>query len=90
MIEEVTKGARRKKVVDDAFIDKLYNDMVSLYHLDLTVVDPGGDADNDSTATPPEPQPLPAESVTLLVTLGVIWMAIIAFFVVGKLKKIKK
>lgn len=34
MIENVTKAVRRKKTVDDAFIDDLYSEMKSLYHLD--------------------------------------------------------
>lgn len=36
MIEEVTKGARRGKTIDDAFITALYSDMSSLYHLELS------------------------------------------------------
>ena len=33
MIEEVAKGVRRKKVIDDAFIDDLYEKMTTLYRL---------------------------------------------------------
>ena len=33
MIENVTKSVRRKETVDDAYFEKLYDDMVSLYHL---------------------------------------------------------
>ena len=33
MIEEVAKGIRRKKTVDDAFIDDLYEKMTTLYRL---------------------------------------------------------
>ena len=35
MIENVATSIRRKQTVDDAYIDKLYSDMISLYHLDL-------------------------------------------------------
>jgi multiple sugar transport system substrate-binding protein len=34
LIESVTKSVRRKKTVDDAFIDNLYKETISLYHLD--------------------------------------------------------
>ena len=33
MIEEVAKGVRRKKTIDDAFIDDLYEKMTTLYRL---------------------------------------------------------
>ena len=33
MIEETAKGVRRKKVIDDAFIDDLYEKMTTLYRL---------------------------------------------------------
>lgn len=34
LIESVTKSVRRKQEIDDAYIDKLYSDVTSLYHLD--------------------------------------------------------
>ena len=34
LIENVTKAVRRKKTVDDKFIDDLYEEVKSLYHLD--------------------------------------------------------
>ena len=42
MIEEVNKGVRRKKTVDDAFIDDLFDEMVSLYRLDQISIDGSG------------------------------------------------
>jgi multiple sugar transport system substrate-binding protein len=40
MIEEVNKGIRRKKTVDDAFLDGLFSEMTSLYRLDqITAAD---------------------------------------------------
>lgn len=33
LVEEVTKAVRRKKEVNAAFIDDLYDDVASLYHL---------------------------------------------------------
>ena len=71
MIEDITKSVRRKKTVDDAYIDQLYADMTSLYRLDQ--VDAGGSADRESFG------PLPAASRALLVGLGAAWVCIIAF-----------
>ena len=42
MIEEVNKGIRRKKDVDDAFVENLFSEMVSLYRLDQIVTDGSG------------------------------------------------
>jgi len=66
MIENVTKAKRRKKTVDDAFIDDLYDEVYSLYHLDQTSA-AGGIQTKDLG-------PLPTESVVLLVTLAVVWV----------------
>ena len=71
MIEDITKSVRRKKTVDDAYIDQLYADMTSLYRLDQTAA--GGRADTESFG------PLPAASRALLVGLGAAWVCIIAF-----------
>lgn len=66
MIENVTKAKRRKKTVDDAFIDDLYDEVYSLYHLDQTSAAGGTQAKDLG--------PLPTESVVLLVTLAVVWV----------------
>ena len=69
MIEEVTKGVRRKKVVDDAFIDKLFANMISLYRLDTE----GKAASAEGKA---DLGPLPGTAVALLCTLGATWVCI--------------
>ena len=56
LIEEVTKGTRRKKTVDAAFIEKLYSDTNSLYRLEQ----------GSSAGDKKEFGALPAESVILL------------------------
>ena len=79
MIEEVTKGVRRKKEVNDAFIDTLYSDMTSLYRLDQTASS-GGKTDLG---------PLPATAVILLASLVTAWV-LIGLYVLwdhGKKKK---
>ncbi len=71
MIEDVVKSVRRKKTVDDAYIENLYADMTSLYRLDQTVTDAGaGERDLG---------PLPAGARALLVGLGAVWACIAAF-----------
>ena len=81
MIEEVTKAVRRKKVVDEAFVEALFEDMTSLYRLDQR---------NGAGAGKKDLGPLPGTAKGLLVSLAVVWGLIGVSFVVsyGK-KKIK-
>ena len=67
MIENVTKSIRRNQTVDDAYMDTLFDEMVSLYRLDQIQVD--GDWKMDLG-------PLPRESVALLAVLAITWMGI--------------
>ena len=77
-IESVTKSVRRKKTVDDAFIDNLYKETVSLYHLDSI---------NKSFTE--DLGPLPTASKALIVTLVCIWL-IIGFVYLLRLIKNKR
>lgn len=81
MIEDVTKSVRRKKTVDDAFIDKLYADMTSLYRLDQLENQRGGGAVGADLG------PLPAASRMLLATLAVVWALLIGYLITNMLKK---
>ena len=80
MIENVTKAIRRKQTVDEAFIDKLYGEVTSLYRL-------------DQVRTIQENQknlgPLPAGSVALLVSLAIVWVCMGTYVVYGARKKRK-
>ena len=80
LIEEVTKAARRKKTVDDEFIAKLYDEMVSLYKLDEINVDP---------STIVKHGKLPSGSVVLIAVLGATWIIIGANFAIYLVKKRK-
>jgi multiple sugar transport system substrate-binding protein len=78
LVENITKSVRRKETIDDAYFEKLYRDVASLYRLDQgsetqTV---GGDLG-----------PLPRLSTVLLCTLGGIWTIFIAYTVISWLKK---
>ena len=81
MIENVTKAMRRKKTVDDAFIDDLYTEVYSLYHLDQTS-SAGGSGYKDLGQ-------LPTESVILLVTLVAVWVVLGCWFIYSKTRKRK-
>jgi len=82
MIEDVTKSVRRKKTVDDAFIDKLYADMTSLYRLDQI-------AGSDGPAAGGELGPLPPMAVLLLSSLAAAWTLILAYVIAEKVRKKK-
>ena len=84
MIEDVTKSVRRKKTVDDAFIDKLYADMTSLYRLDQLQSQQG------VSPVGADLGPLPAASRALLAALAVVWLLIIAYAVHEAVKKKKR
>lgn len=80
MIENVTKSILRKQSVDEAYMDKLYSEMISLYRLDQIQVD--GEWKMDLG-------PLPGEAVILLGGLAVIWIGIGTFAIVRKIKEKK-
>ena len=63
MIENVTKSVRRKKTVDDKFIDDLYEEMKSLYHLDQ------GGVSGNMTGGKKDLGRLPTASVALIVVI---------------------
>lgn len=81
MIEDVTKSVRRKKTVDDAFIDKLYADMTSLYRLDQL------ESERSDGEVGAELGPLPAASVALLCGLAAAWTMLAAYVICGMIKK---
>ncbi len=76
LIEEVCKGARRGKTIDEEFIDDLYEDINSLYRLDQV--------GNKQMAK--DLGPLPTSSIVLLGSLAFVWILIIIRFVYLKFK----
>ena len=80
MIETTAKAVRRHQTVDEAYIEKLYADMTSLYRLDQHASTGAGKADLG---------PLPDTAVTLLVVLGIAWLCIAAY-VLNEFRKEKK
>ena len=80
MIENVAKSIRRKQTVDDAYIEKLYGDMVSLYRLDQL-----GSAGANVAVT----DPLPTTSVVLLSCVCGAWAVMGGYVLINAIKKKK-
>ena len=84
LIENVCKSARRKEEMSDAYIEKQFNDVSSLYRLDQIKVAASAaddvelmdEAEKDRTTGRNE---LPDESKALLITLPCIWIVITGF-----------
>ena len=79
MIEEVALSTKRKQVVDDAYIDKLYQDMTSLYRLDSI--------QTKGKATFGE---MPEGSKALLGVLAIAWIGIGAYAFYDNRKRKRK
>ncbi len=77
MIENVTKSVLRKQTVDEAYMEKLYAEMTSLYRLDQIQVDGQWKM---------ELGPMPTESVILLSALALIWLGIGGIAIIRKIK----
>ena len=79
LIESTVKSIRRKETVDDAYFEKLYSTVRSLYNLDKIKV--------DASAGKSALGPLPGTSVALICTLGSVWAVIAAVFIIAKVRK---
>ena len=81
LIENTTKSVRRKETVDDAYMEKLFSEVTSLYRLN------SGRTEN--SVGKKDLGALPGTAKTLLIALCAAWLAIGAFWLVSKLKKRK-
>jgi multiple sugar transport system substrate-binding protein len=81
LIESTSKSARRKEKMNDAYIEKLYSDVTSLFQLDQIEVKAG------KRVTFGE---LPAEAKTLLIVIPCIWILIGLYSLMTKRKGRKK
>ena len=78
MIENVAKSVRRKEMIDDAYLEKLFDDVTALYRLNqLSTASVAGRKDLG---------PLPKTSVTLLTALCAAWVLIGAYVLVTRLR----
>lgn len=80
LIENVTKSVKRKETVDDAYMEKLFGDVNSLYRLDQH---------NQTTAGRTDLGKLPQTAVILLSVLGVTWVLIVLYVAWEFIKKNK-
>ena len=78
LIDDVTIAPRRKKTVDEAYLDQLFANVTSLNRLDMiTVTLPAGAEPGESgAAVREELGPLPATAVALLAALAAAWVLI--------------
>jgi len=81
LIESVTKSMRRKEVVDDEYINNLFEETSSLYRLDSIA---------GSNMASKELGELPEEAGILIGTLVFAWICIIAYFIYKKVTEGKK
>lgn len=81
MIENVTKAVRRKKVVDDAFLDALFADVTSLYRLDQIGAASGAAGIREDLG------PLPATAKALLIALVCAWVLIALYVAADWLRR---
>ena len=92
LIENVCKGARRKEEMSDAYIEKQFGDVSSLYRLDqIKVVREEGETAENETREPEKTgwDALPEASRALLITLPCIWL-LIGGFSLYRRKKTKR
>ncbi len=73
LIENVVKSVRRKEVVDDTYMEELFNDVTSLHRLSRT------GQSGLKTGGKTELGQLPATAVILVVALVVTWILILAY-----------
>ena len=78
LVENVTKSVRRKQTVDEAYMEKLQSDILSLYRLDQSSSINGGRQELGE---------LPAASVILLSSLGGVWCLILLYLLKEYIKK---
>ena len=80
LIETVTKSMRRKETVDEAYMEKLFDDVQALHRLDQ--IDTDGAAKEKA-----ELGPLPQTAVMLLACLAGAWILIGLYVVYGLIQK---
>ena len=83
LIENTAKSIRRKETVDDAYIERLYSDITSLYRLDQK---------NRSQTSVGKTQfgKLPVTSVVLLSALAASWFFILLYVIFQAIKRKKQ
>ena len=81
MIEDVAKSVKRKKEVNDAYMDSLFKDVTSLYRLDQ------GGVKDELSGGKAELGELPATAKALIGSLAAAWILIIMYVVMDYRKR---
>jgi len=79
LIEDVTKSTRRKETIDDAYMDQLYSETISLYRLDQMNQNAGSEGADLG--------PLPTTAVVLLGAIGAAWLIMGAVLLLRRREK---
>lgn len=82
LIESTVKGVRRGQILDDLYLEKLFDDASSLYRLDQI-----GAQGEEALFGKKELGPLPKTSVILLSVLGGTWGCILLYEIRNAIKK---
>lgn len=82
LIESTVKGVRRGQILDDLYLEKLFDDASSLYRLDQI-----GAQGEEALFGKKELGPLPKTSVILLSVLGCTWGCILLYEIRNAIKK---
>ncbi len=83
LIENTVKSVRRKQTVDEAYMDKLYSDITSLYRLDQL----GSESISTGKA---DLGPLPGTAKALLMALAGAWLLILVYLGMQTVKNKRK
>ena len=83
MIENVAKSVRRNEKVDDAYMEKLFDSVTSLYRLDQL------GSQNRNSGESQDLGPLPSTSAALIAALIVVWLLIGAYWLTKLIRRKK-
>ena len=81
LIENTVKSVRRKETVDEAYLDRLFDNVTALYRLDQ-----GGGA---AAGGKEDLGPLPMGAKVLIGGLGIVWVCILTYVIREAIKKKK-
>ena len=85
LIENVTKSVRRKETIDEPYLERMFSDTISLYHLDSLSVGQNGSAPEKLSLGK-----LPTGSVILLAALLTVWLLIGVIYLIKTVRSRNK